>query len=260
MRFLLAALPVGSLLVMACDATGPVLPRPVSLSVMIQPSAASPAGLASDVTVGSGPNSIRITTVEFVLAETELSQAATCSTPPATADNCDELELDPLLIHLPLTASPPVKVLDALVPPGTYTRLQSALHPVEPADQEGEGGGGGSSFMTAHPDWPTGVSVRVSGVFTDGAGATHDFTFTSGVSAEIEMAFASPVTVGATTQNITLTVDVASWFTDATGATIDPTNSANGDAIGANIRRSFRAFEDDNHDGVDDDLEGEQGP
>ena len=102
----------------------------------------------------------------------------------------------------------------------------------------------------------TGVSVRVSGVFTDGAGATHDFTFTSGVSAEIEMAFASPVTVGATTQNITLTVDVASWFTDATDATIDPTNSANGEAIGANIRRSFRAFEDDNHDGVDDDHEG----
>ena len=95
MRFLLAALPVGSLLVMACDATGPGLPRPVSLSVMIQPSAASPAGLASDVTVGSGPNSIRITKVEFVLAETELAQAATCSSPPATDDNCDELELDP---------------------------------------------------------------------------------------------------------------------------------------------------------------------
>ena len=107
---------------------------------------------------------------------------------------------------------------------------------------------------------PAGVSVRVTGVFTDGSGATHDFTFTSGVSAEIEIAFASPVTVDATTQNITLTVDVARWFTDATGAAIDPTNSANGDAIGANIRRSFRAFEDDNHDGVDDDQEGEQGP
>src|SRR5438445_13043852 len=107
MRFLLAALPVGSLLVMACDATGPVLPRPVSLSVMIQPSAASPAGLASDVTVGSGPNSIRITKVEFVLAETELSQTATCSTPHATAYKCDEHELDPLLCHQPNTASPP---------------------------------------------------------------------------------------------------------------------------------------------------------
>ena len=40
------------------------------------------------------------------------------------------------------------------------------------------------------------------------------------------------------------------------GAAIDPTNAANAEAIAANIRGSFEAFEDNDHDGVDDDHEG----
>jgi len=240
-------IPVGSMMLIACDATGPGTLRPVSLSVMTKP-----AGVSADVIVGTGPNSIRITKVEFVLAETELSQAGTCSSPPANDDDCNELELDPLLVDLPLDVSPPNKVLDALVPPGNYTRLEAELHAVE----SDEGEEGAAAFLAAHPEW-SGMSVRVTGVYTDASGTPHDFTFTSGVDAEIEMAFSSPVTVDATTQNLTIVVDVASWFTDAAGAAIDPTNSANADAIGANIRSSFQAFEDNDHDGVDDEEEGE---
>ena len=42
------------------------------------------------------------------------------------------------------------------------------------------------------------------------------------------------------------------------GAVIDPTNAANAGAIERNIRRSARAFEDDDHDGVDDHEEGNE--
>src|SRR2546428_6197879 len=101
MHLLRTAVPFGALLLIACDTTGPGMPRPVTLSVALKQSGGSAATLANDVTVGSGPNSIRITKVEFVLAQTELSQAETCSTPPANDDNCNELELDPLLIDLP---------------------------------------------------------------------------------------------------------------------------------------------------------------
>src|SRR2546429_546091 len=69
---------------------------------------------------------------------------------------------------------------------------------------------------------------------------------------ELEAAFNPPVTVGAGTSNLTIDVNLASWFTDATGAVIDPTNPDNAAAIEQNIQRSFRAFEDDNHDGTDD--------
>ncbi len=67
------------------------------------------------------------------------------------------------------------------------------------------------------------MSVRVTGVFTDASGVAHDFTFTSNVEAEVEMAFPSPVTVDATTSNLTIDIEVASWFKDASGALIDPT-------------------------------------
>jgi hypothetical protein len=51
-------------------------------------------------------------------------------------------------------------------------------------------------------------------------------------------------------------VDIGSWFKDASGAVIDPTNAANARAIERNIERSARVFEDDDHDGVDDHGEG----
>jgi len=54
-------------------------------------------------------------------------------------------------------------------------------------------------------------------------------------------------------------VDVSSWFKDASGAVLDPTNAANQEAIEHAIRASLRAFEDDNQDGQDDHAEGAGG-
>ena len=39
------------------------------------------------------------------------------------------------------------------------------------------------------------------------------------------------------------------------GAFLDPNDPANAGTINANIRHSFRAFGDEDHDGVDDDHE-----
>src|SRR2546428_21934 len=65
----------------------------------------------------------------------------------------------------------------------------------------------------------------------------------------------TPITVGPGTTNFTVSVDVASWFKDASGAFLDPNDPANAETINANIRHSFRAFADEDHDGVDDDHE-----
>jgi hypothetical protein len=207
-----------------------------------------PSRSAQDVIVGTGPNSVQITKVEFVLAHLELSHAATCSIPPTNDDNCNELELNPMLIDLPLDGSTKA-VLDASVPAGSYTRLQAELDAVK-SDEECEHGA--AAFFTANPSWPAGVSVRVTGVFTDANSVKHDFTSTSQVSAELEIQFSTPVTVDATTHNLTISVDVASWFKDANGTVIDPTNSANAEAFSTNIRKSFNAFEDDDRDGEQD--------
>src|SRR6266699_4003070 len=95
--------------------------------------------------------------------------------------------------------------------------------------------------------------VTVSGMFTPAGGTAQAFTFTSNAEAEIEMDFATPITVGPGTSNFTVSVDVASWFKDASGNFLDPNDPANAETINANIRHSFRAFADEDHDGVDDD-------
>jgi hypothetical protein len=222
-------IPVGGALFVGCEATGPRTPASVSLSVASMPR-------------GSAP-SLKITNVEFVLAEAEMAQAATCSTGSATGDGCGALQRGPVLINLPFSAARPTRVLEAPVSAGTYTRLQAKLHAT----------GSDAAFRAAHPDWPAGMSVRVAGVYTEPSGVAHDFTFTSAASADLRIPFAQPVRVAASRRHVTMVVDVARWFGGGRGSVIDPRDAANAAAIDANIRNSFQAFEDDDQDGVEDD-------
>jgi hypothetical protein len=144
-------------------------------------------------------------------------------------DGCEQVEVGPLTVNLPLDASTKL-ILDALVPAGTYTGVHAKLE-----------------------------SVKVSGTFTDAGGTPHPFTFSLSGKAVIEIKLPTPITVGPTTSNVTVMVDVASWFKDANGAVLDPTDQANAGAINRNIRRSFRAFADHDHDGVDDDQDEDHG-
>jgi len=222
-----------------------------------------------DVIVSGTNGKVRITSAQVVLSHIELASDAACTT-DANADandandatdpagqpgasepdveNNDEhdcgVEVDPVLVNLPMDGTTKV-ILDALVPAGSYSGLRAKLEAVEGDDA------GASAFLTAHPDFAD-VSVKVVGVFTDAGGTDHPFTFTSHVEAELAMNFASPVTVGASTSNLTVDVDVGSWFKDAAGAVIDPTSAANQETIEKAIRASLRAFEDENHDGHDD--------
>jgi hypothetical protein len=166
-------------------------------------------------------------------AETEHDDAARMSADEHEADDdagegadddagCEELKVGPLTVNLPLDATTKL-ILDALVPAGTYTGVKAKLD-----------------------------AVTVTGVFTDAGGVAHPFTFTSSGHAVVEIEFPTPITVGPATSNVTVTVDVASWFKDASGAVLDPADPTNLGTINRNIRRSFRAFGDDDHDGVDD--------
>jgi hypothetical protein len=222
-----------------------------------------------DVIVSGTGGKVRITSAQVVLSHIELASDAACAsdanndatetgeandaTEPAGASGPDaehsdehgcEVRLDPVLVNLPMDGTTKV-VLDALVPAGTYSGLRAKLEAVEGDDH------GASAFLTANPDFAD-ISVKVVGVFTDAGGTDHPFTFKSSVEAELAMNFASPVTVGASTSNLTVDVNLANWFTDAAGAIIDPTNVANQETIERAIRASLRAFEDDNHDGHDD--------
>jgi hypothetical protein len=240
----------------ACGVTSPKATRPLSLSITSRSasnaSLPAPSAIQADIRIGSGANSITISKVQVVLARIELSPSGTCATTTGEND-CDELQAGPVLLDLPVDGTTKV-VLDGTVPAGTYSALQAKLDAVTADDDES----GVDAFLKAHPEFK-GISVQVTGVFTDANSQTHNFTFTSGAEAELEASFQPPVTVGASTSNLTINIDVASWFTDAAGKAIDPTNAANAEAIERNIRQSFKGFEDDNHDGVDDNKEAGPG-
>jgi len=242
----------------ACSGTAPRASQPLSLSVttkgMTGAAVAATSGMSAAIQIGSGANSLSITQAQIVLSRIELATTGGCAT-TGEEDDCAELRLGPTLVDLPVDATTQVMLEDVAVPAGTYSGVQAKLDAVRPDDDES----GASAFLTAHPDW-NGISVKVSGVYTDASNATHTFTFTSEADAEMAATFNPPVTLASDTKNFTFAVDIASWFTDASGAVIDPTNAANAEAIARNIERSARVFEDDNHDGVDDHEEQNHEP
>jgi hypothetical protein len=204
--------------------------------------------VSASIQIGTGANSLTLNQAQVVLSRIELSPSGSCAT-AGEQDDCDELQAGPALLDLPVDGTAKV-VLDGAVPPGSYTALHAKLDAVTPDEDEP----GVSAFLVAHPDWK-GISVKVTGVFTDAKNQTHNFTFASEADAEIEAAFQPAITVAAGTSNITVSVDVASWFKDKTGAVIDPTDPANAHAIDHNVQRSFRTFEDNDRDGIDDHKE-----
>lgn len=250
-RGILWVVPLAALLG-ACNSTDPTMH---SLSVSTTTKTVTPTGSPG----GASGGALTFSAAQVVLsrielapvgttcaAETEHDDAIRMSSEALQADEgheadddsdegegqdtgCEELNVGPLTVNLPLDASTQL-VLDALVPAGTYTGVKAKLD-----------------------------AVTVTGAYTDPEGVAHPFTFTSIGHAVVEVEFPTPITVGPNTSNVTVTVDVASWFKNADGAALDPTNPANIALISRNIRRSFRAFGDDDHDGVDDDHENEDG-
>lgn len=270
-----------ALLLAACSSTEPNAMHRVTVSAAIASAslpALPPPGFSADLIVGDDAGSVSISSAQIVLSRIKLHDDVcgddegddaegedadtldaddapiVVSDEPEDPDTnesndeneqengeedegCPSLTVGPVLIDLPLDGTTTV-VLDAFVPAGTYKRLQARLHAVKPGDE------GVGDFLTAHPEFE-GISVKVVGVFTDAEGADHEFTFTSHMNVVSAINFAEPVTVDAGTTNLTIDVDVSSWFAGAGGAVIDPTNPANQRAIEKKIRASLRAFEDD---------------
>jgi len=251
-RRVLSFIPLAALLT-ACSSTEPNLQH-ISLSLTIGGGFHASSIVADQIITGTS-GSLRVASAELVLSHVKLaSDTAGCaaesddvagvqasvaddSTGHEDADStehedgesdaeCEPLHVGPVRVNLPLDGSTTV-ALDALVPAGTYTGVHAKLD-----------------------------SVNVTGVFTDAGGTDHPFTFAARVESQIKMEFATPVTVGSGTNNLTVNVDIGAWFKDAGGAIVDPSNPDNQFAIRQAIRASFHAFLDDDHDGADDHDEG----
>jgi hypothetical protein len=245
--------------VVACsDAAGPSASSMVSVAFRVAPSSSglSAARLLGDSAPATVANDIVLTKVQLVLSHIELSRIDSACVRPDTTDDendegerrgdCHEIKLAPMLVDLPLTADAKVE-LSAPVPPGKYRNLHARITALTTDSRQR----GAADFIAANPDF-AGTSVRIEGTY-----AGKPFTFISNLRAEIFIPFRPPLDLSeSTTPNVTVAVDPSRWFKTQNGTTIDPTtvglDQPNNAYIAANIRRSFRVFRDDDHDGHGD--------
>jgi hypothetical protein len=240
--------------------TGPTGGAPVVLKVASRAaSQPAPSTVAFDVTspepgtFTDGANTLVLTRVELVLREIELKRAdreGLCS--GEGDDDCEELELQPRLLEVPLSSGPE-RSFTASVAPGRYDEIEFEIHKPE----NGSGDDSDAGFLQQHPEF-AGVSVRVEGSWNG-----EPFTFTSDVNAEQEVSL-DPVLVvseGGGDTELTLFVDLSTWFADGAGSLVDPRTATEGGSnqtlVENNIKRSIDVFEDRDDDGRrDDDADG----
>jgi hypothetical protein len=198
----------------------------LSLSVRAGPPATSTLA-RSALTVGNG---IVLNRVRVVIRKIELEKAGTLE--------MDEVASGPYLLDLSgasLDGGGVAKVLEASFTPGTYSEIKLEVHKPE----NGEIGVNGD--LTAM------IAANAS-IIADGTIDGADFTFTTAVSAEQKFEGNLVLNAGS---NLTLNVDPSTWFTSS-GARLDPRTESNRSQIENNIQSSFKAFKDDDHDGVAD--------
>ncbi|HEY7027779.1 MAG TPA: hypothetical protein VH438_09255 [Gemmatimonadales bacterium] len=262
----LAVLTAAGLL--ACsEGTGPGNKPQISFNVSTSSGAAANLQSVSD-TVVSGTNTLVLDQVELVLRDIrfkrvnddacEDDQGGGIVVRPASHDGgengddgsedaCENVNAGPFLLDLPL-GSGVEQVFSVAVDTGTFDELRIKLHKPEddgsdPADV---------AFLAAHPDFAA-ISIRATGTWNG-----TPFTFTSDLDAEQEMQLNPPlvVTDAGANVDVTLKVDVATWFADGTGGLLDPGTAGKGgqneNLVRDNIENSFDAFQDENRDGHDD--------
>jgi hypothetical protein len=147
---------------------------------------------------------------------------------------CEEVELGPMLVTLPLDGSTSQQI-EVPLAPGTYDRVQFQVH--KPDDDNAED----VAFLAAHSDFRR-VSIRARGTFNGTA-----FEFVSDLSAHQRLTLSPPLVLAKdSTAAVSLTVDVHSWFLDAAhNRLISPATALKGQPneglVDRNIKESLRA-------------------
>ncbi|MBE0595088.1 MAG: hypothetical protein IH616_22095 [Gemmatimonadales bacterium] len=204
------------------------------------------ASMMSDTVAASG-DTIVITKAEIVLREIELKRVEYESCDASMSnDDCEEFETGPVLLDMPLNGE-----VDQLVsipaPVGTYDELEFEIHKVsndDPSDAD---------FRNQYPHM-TGKSIRIEGTYNG-----TPFVYETDLDVEQETELTSPIEVidASTSTTVTVAIDLSQWFVDAAGNLVDPSTGNKGGAneslVKENIKRSMKAFEDEDHDGHDDD-------
>lgn len=245
----LLGLAVVGLLAACNDATGPGANtgRSVTLSFTLAGGSAVPApslfAQVLDLTDGQG-NQLVIDGAELVLREIEFERInhPECA-PEVDEDSCEKFETGPFHVTLPLDGSVTTD-LEAVVDTGTYDEIEFDIHKLDESDPVD------AALLDFYPNM-TDISIRVTGTYNG-----QQFLFTSDLNEEQEIELVDPlvVTPASGAINVTLELDLSTWFRTVGGTLVDPRTANKGQPneqmVEGNIKASIEGFRDDDHDGV----------
>lgn len=156
-----------------------------------------------------------------------------------SGNNEPNLKVGPFVVYLDLSGMTTDFVVQD-IPSGSYDRVRFSVHKID------------ESELPPDPEFKEGndSNLRYS-VIVKGKYNSEDFIYKSRKSAHQDLKLETPIEVNENEiANLTITVDLLSWFSDGT-TLLDPTDPANENDIDNNIKDSFKkCFRDDNHDGV----------
>jgi hypothetical protein len=220
----------------ACSDSG-ISGTRASTQLAFTTSAPASAALASVVPITNGGHTLDLTAVTLTISRAELKRARTdaCAGDDDEGDDehsgssssgkdgsCAEVKVGPTTVDLPLTGGMVTLPANTL-PTGTFREFELRVS-----------------------------SVRLRGTFDN---TPFDVTLAVNVKSEIEFSTPLEIVDGKAT-TITVNVPVNKWLVNADGSLVDPnklqTNPTLLAQVKARIASSFRAFEDDDHDGQDD--------
>lgn len=186
------------------------------------------ASAGSALTVGT----VNVTRVRMVVLQVEVERG----------DEQDEVEFEAGPYLLDLSGAEleggVVAQFTAEVPAGTYDELEFEIHPLEGTLPEDE---------AMREMFSRGASVIIDG---DVGGTPFSYESHLTEKREIEGTF----DLGAGGDNLTLNIDPSGWFIGENGTALDPNDPEHASQIEANIKLSLDAYDDDDHDGDDDDA------
>jgi hypothetical protein len=203
-------------------------------------------GATSSLSQSDGVHSLLLTRVALVVRDIKLKRQShdECdSLPDEEHDVCEAFVFGPVLLELPLDGRV-AEIVTAEVPPDTYDEIEIRVH--KPED---DGAPEDLQFLQQNPDFK-GVSIRAEGVF-DG----EPFLFQQDLNEKRELTLVPPIQVAAGfgELNVTLEIDLSSWFRSNGNSLLDPRTANDGgpfeDLVEQNIRASVRAFEDPDKNG-----------
>ncbi len=180
---------------------------------------------AGMIEIPGSNGTLRLTGVHLVVAEFELDRVNDndCDLVGDARDDgdCEEFEAPPFFVDLPLDDRA-VVVASSTITPDTYKELDFEIEDLGDDDfPAGVAEALLAEIRTDFPDWPSRASMVFVGEFETTGGDVRTFTKYAQAEIEIEMAFDPPVTIDATSSDITVVIDPAEWLTSSDGAVLD---------------------------------------